>query len=88
MTHADRSSRVLRSLTLAWAGLLENDQDNAMASLLRALAELEEDPTFVRVHPDTLDLIVELLHGLRRAGAGEAEARAVALQRRALGGLR
>ena len=88
MTHADRCSRVLRSLTLAWAGLLANDQDNAMASLLRALGDLEEDLTFVRVHPETLDLIADLLRDLRRAGAGDAQARAVALQRRALGGLR
>ncbi len=83
MTHDDRATKALRSLTRAWAAVLSNRSRDAVGDLSRALDELEADVTFARCNGDVLDLIGELCKQLR--SAAEIADRVAALQLRALG---
>jgi hypothetical protein len=94
MRHDDRSTRVLRALTRAWAAALARENDAAVLALFPAMEELETDLTFARCHVDVLTLLEDVTQALQADGherriavpaSGRLMERATALQARLWG---
>lgn len=95
MSATDRTPRLMRALASAWSATLKRENDTAVAFLLAALHEFEEDVLLARVHPDILALVEDAglrlrtdahERGVAVPAANDLLARVAALEARLWGG--